>query len=158
MSDSPNVPDTIGDRVADMARAWRELENAATTRRASMTPEEAADDEYTSEANGTLMHHIANPGAFPQYNIATGIRAVSEALQSPARIAYIQRRSKEIRAERLATRSQPVSSTTNKPGSHASTAAVFSAMEEALGRTLTPAERDEMMAWLKASAQTGTSK
>jgi hypothetical protein len=101
MSDANKLADTIGDRVADMARAWAAREKAARERRAAMTPDEAADDEYRSEAMGTLMHHIANPGAYPQYNLPNvNIHSVSEALQSPARAEYVRRRADEIRKER----------------------------------------------------------
>jgi hypothetical protein len=139
----------IGDVVAATARAWVERDRFFRDQRATMTPEEAADDEYHGEAMGGLLHQMANPGAFPQYNSVNGnMGAITEALASPARLAYVQRRSKEIRAERAAERKQPVTATSNRRGSAAAIAAVFNSMEEAVGRALTQDERDELSAWM----------
>jgi hypothetical protein len=139
----------IGDVVAATARAWVERDRFFRDQRALMTPEQAADNEYHGEAMGGLLHQMANPGAFPQYNRVNGnMDAITEALASPARIAYVQRRAKEIRAERAAERKQPVPATSNRPGSAAAIAAVFNAMEEAIGRPLAPAEREELTAWM----------
>lgn len=150
---------TPGVRVASGAATRHSSIAFFLTRRAAMTPEQAADDEYCDEVRRLDTYTVlARPESGPglvQRRVFVDAEleaARAEAMASPERIAYIQRRSKEIRTERASQPTRATPESVNSPGSHAAVAAVFNAVEEATGRTLTPEERAELIVWLSTHA------
>jgi hypothetical protein len=136
---------SVAERLANAAYYRKLGEVTAHNRRLMMTPEEVAADEFITELLNYQML-----GVIEVTNTSSPRVPSIEILATKAFREHVQQRAKEIRAERAAVRPQPVPATSNQLGSHASIAAVFNAMEEAVGRAMTPAERDELFAWIGA--------
>lgn len=150
---------TPGIRVACGASTRAQSITFTLARRAAMTPEQAADDEYCAEVTKMETYTVlARPETGPglvQFRVFGDPEieaARKEALSSSERLAYVQRRSKEIRAERARLPAQASPATENKPGSHAAMAAVLNAAEETTGRALTQEEREELIEWVQKHA------
>jgi hypothetical protein len=95
-----------GEYVAFLAECRVMGERAAREMRARMTPEEAANDEYWSEATSRQLAELAKPRE--ERRSIEAIRADhDEAIASPARAEYIKRRAEEIRQERAGEVAEP---------------------------------------------------
>lgn len=89
----------IGEHVAFSAEMRARADKAVRESRAQMTPEEAANDEYWSEATDRKMIELTKPRE--ERRSLEAIQADhDEATTSPWRAEYIKRRAEEIRKER----------------------------------------------------------
>lgn len=124
----------VAERLASAAESRRRGYERAKSEQALMTPEKAAEDEFNrEELNYRLL------GAIELFSTDAPRVPCAVIRASPERAEYIRRRAEEIRKERESKGF--VDYTTE-----------IAKLEAALGRPIAGAEREQLIAWLKASS------